>query len=162
MGKKFKSMKKPKAATKANLPTPAANSTLLEMAGFWPRLAAIVYESLLIGAIIFCVVAVASVAYVDTIKPGTLWLQALILAAPMVYFVLCWARSGQTLAMLPWRLLLSDKHGKRVSYGRGCARFFVATLLGFGVVGLLWQWFDRSGLALQDRITDTRVLRLPP
>ena len=133
----------------------------LELAGVWPRIMALVYESLIVAAILFLATAIAMLFTQKAIAAGTVWFELYLLAVLASYFCYCWRRSGQTVGMFAWRLLLSDLDGKRVDLATALARFLVATLLGFGVLGLLWALIDTERLALQDRLTKTRVLRLP-
>ena len=137
------------------------NEVALELAGVWPRIMALVYESLIVAAILFLATAIALVFTQKKIAPGTVWFDLYLLAVLASYFCYCWRRSGQTVGMFAWRLLLSDLGGKRVDFATALVRFLVATLLGFGVLGLLWALVDIDRVALQDRLTKTRVLRLP-
>lgn len=133
----------------------------LELAGVWPRIMALVYESLIVAAILFLATAMALLVTQKAIAPGTIWFELYLLAVLASYFCYCWMRSGQTVGMFAWRLLLSDLDGKRVNLATALARFLVSMLLGFGVLGLVWAIFDIDRVALQDRLTKTRVLRLP-
>lgn len=139
----------------------AKNEVALELAGVWPRIMALVYESLIVAAILFLATAIAMLFTQKAIAPGTIWFELYLLAVLASYFCYCWRRSGQTVGMFAWRLLLSDLAGKRVNLASALLRFFLATLLGFGVLGLLWALVDIDRVALQDRLTRTRVLRLP-
>lgn len=133
----------------------------LELAGIWPRLMSIVYESLIVAAILFLATAMVLLVLQKAVPAGTLWFELYLLAVLAGYFGYCWQRSGQTIGMFSWRLLLTDVHGRRVSWGRALLRFVVATILGLGVLGLFWMWIDTESLALQDRLSGTRVVRLP-
>ncbi len=133
----------------------------LELAGVWPRIMALVYEFLIVAAILFLATAMALLMTQKAIAPGTIWFELYLLAVLASYFCYCWMRSGQTVGMFAWRLLLSDLDGKRVNLATALARFLVSMLLGFGLLGLLWAVFDIDRVALQDRLTKTRVLRLP-
>ncbi len=137
------------------------NEVALELAGVWPRIMALIYESLIVAAILFLATALALLFTQKAIAPGTIWFELYLLVVLASYFCYCWMRSGQTVGMFAWRLLLSDLDGKRVSLATALARFLVSTLLGFGVLGLLWGLFDIDRIPLQDRLTKTRVLRLP-
>jgi len=137
------------------------NEVALELAGVWPRIMALVYESLIVAAILFLATAIAMLFTQKAIAPGTVWFELYLLTVLASYFCYCWLRSGQTVGMFAWRLLLCDLDGKRVSLATALVRFLVATLLGFGVLGLLWALVDIDRVALQDRLTRTRVLRLP-
>ena len=133
----------------------------LELAGVWPRIMALVYESLIVAAILFLATAIAMLFTQKAIAPGTVWFELYLLAVLASYFCYCWRRSGQTAGMFAWRLMLTDLNGKRVDLTTALLRFLIATLLGFGVLGLLWALVDIDRVALQDRLTKTRVLRLP-
>ena len=133
----------------------------LELAGVWPRIVALVYESMIVAAILFLATALAMLFTQKAIAPGTVWFELYLIAVLAGYFCYCWTRSGQTAAMFAWRLMLSDLAGKRVNLATALLRFLVATLLGFGILGLLWALVDIDRVALQDRLTKTRVLRLP-
>jgi uncharacterized RDD family membrane protein YckC len=133
----------------------------LELASFWPRLAAIIYESFIVMAILFGAAAIPVLALQRKIPPGTIWYEIYLFLALLAYFVYCWSRSGQTIGMSAWRLLLTDTVGKRVSAKRAVLRFFVSVPLLFGLLGILWQWLDPERIALHDRLSKTRVVRLP-
>lgn len=138
-----------------------AQAPALELAGIWPRLMSIVYESLIVAAILFLATAIVLVVLQKAVPAGTVWFELYLLAVLAGYFGYCWQRSGQTIGMFSWRLLLTDLHGRRVSWGRALLRFVLASALGLGVLGVLWMWIDTEGLALQDRLSGTRVVRLP-
>lgn len=133
----------------------------MALAGIWPRLMSIVYESLIVAAILFLATALVLLVLQKAVPAGTVWFEFYLLAVLAAYFGYCWQRSGQTIGMFSWRLLLTDQQGRRVSWARALLRFLVATALGLGVLGLLWMWLDTEGLALQDRLSGTRVVRLP-
>ena len=122
---------------------------------------ALVYESLIVAAILFLATAMAMLMTQKAIAPGTIWFELYLLAVLASYFCYCWMRSGQTVGMFAWRLMLTDLDGKRVNFTAALVRFLVSMLLGFGVLGLVWALLDIDRVALQDRLTRTRVLRLP-
>jgi uncharacterized RDD family membrane protein YckC len=133
----------------------------LDMAGIWPRLMASVYECLIIGAILFLATAAAMLVTQAAIPPGTVWFELYLLLVVGGYFCYCWTRSGQTVGMFAWRILLADLAGRRVSLTSAVLRYLISAMLGFGLLGLLWALVDVDRIALQDRLTKTRVLRLP-
>lgn len=162
------------------------------------RLASMVYESLLVVAILlvgsfvfFAVVAGLRVlsgapASVDAGPILRTFLQVFLVAVLGAYFVRCWMRGGQTLAMKAWRLRLVTAEGKRVPMGPAVLRYALALFaLGSGALalGLLWRrgdallaavalapaiadlaWalFDRDRQWLHDRIAGTRLVKLEP
>lgn len=76
-----------------------------------------------------------------------------------VYFVWCWLKSGQTLAMQTWQLKLVSQDGRLLSVRLAIARYVLASmsLMLFGL-GFLWAIFDRDRLFLHDRILKSRII----
>ena len=83
-------------------------------------------------------------------------LQVLIGLAFAAYFLWCWLRGGQTLAMKAWKIRLVE-----VTPARAIARFLLAALLVPTLVSILWTFFDRDGQFLHDRLAGTRLARAP-
>ena len=82
-------------------------------------------------------------------------LQALIALTLAGYFLWCWLRGGQTLAMKAWRIRLVG-----VTPRRALARFLLA--LALLPVSVLWALVDRDGQFLHDRLVGTRLIDVPP
>ena len=78
-------------------------------------------------------------------------LQAFILAVLAAYFLWCWLRGGQTLAMKAWRIRLVD-----VTPGKALLRFVLAVVLM--PVSIPWALFDRDRQFLHDRLAGTRLV----
>ncbi len=82
------------------------------------------------------------------------------------YFVWCWTRSGQTLAMQTWRLKLVQTHSVSahipINVSTAIIRYTFATmsLMLFGV-GFFWALFDRDRRYLHDRLLKTAIISLP-
>ena len=76
-----------------------------------------------------------------------------------VYFVWCWSRSGQTLAMKTWKLKLVNIDINLLSIQAAWLRYIAATaslmLLG---LGFLWAIVDRDKLYLHDRLLKNRII----
>jgi uncharacterized RDD family membrane protein YckC len=128
------------------------------------RLAAMVYELLLVTAVLFLAAFVFIPLAGDM---GVAWkrhaFQIYLLAVLFVYFSLFWMRSGQTLAMKTWRIRLVDRNGKPISLKQALLRFILA-FLGLGLFGLsiVWALFDRDRQFLHDRLAGTRLVRVTP
>lgn len=121
------------------------------------------YESILVFAILF----VAGVVYRALMgDPHSDFEQHLFFMYSWliigVYFVYCWVKSGQTLAMQTWRIQLLRLDGNPLSLGQAVRRYLIASfsLMFFGL-GFLWAIFDREGLYLHDRFTGSRLFELP-
>jgi uncharacterized RDD family membrane protein YckC len=142
-----------------NVPAPATPASLRL------RLAAAAYDLLpLIG--LWFVAAVLALAVtggtLDThTLAGKLLVQGFALALSAAYFVVSWARGGQTIGMRAWRLRLVDQEGGPVSWPRALLRFAVAlvSLAALGA-GFWWALFDAQGRTWHDMAARTRLLRI--
>lgn len=128
--------------------------------GFRRRLAAMVYESLLI----FAVLMIAGFAYIplfgSTEEPlRKAVFQLYLMVVLMIYFLVFWIHGGQTLAMKTWRIRLVDLNGARISLAQGMVRFSLAVLglTCFGL-GFLWALIDPEHQFLHDRLAKTRLI----
>ena len=127
------------------------------------RLAAMVYELLLVTAVVF-VASFIVLPFVGELKAA--WqrhfFQLWILLVLFVYFAAFWLRSGQTLAMKTWRFRLVNRDGGRISLRQAAGRFILALLgLMLGGTGFLWALFDRDRQFAHDRLMGTRLIRVP-
>lgn len=150
------------------------------------RIAAMVYEAVLLFGVVF-VVSFALLTVTGWTYPLTdvrRWaLQAFLFVAIGVYFVWCWSRSGQTLALKTWRLRVVGPHQAPPSLARAALRYVLAWHLfvpGLLVV-LLWPMpsavagvvllasfvlmltpalADSNRRLLHDRWTATRLIRV--
>jgi uncharacterized RDD family membrane protein YckC len=78
-------------------------------------------------------------------------LQVFILVVLAAYFLWCWLRGGQTLAMRAWRIRLVD-----VTPCKAVLRFLVA--LAVLPLSILWALVDRDRQFLHDRLAGTRLI----
>jgi uncharacterized RDD family membrane protein YckC len=127
------------------------------------RLASMLYESLLLFAVAFAATGIFLLASGAASAGGWLRhaLQVYLLAVFAAYFLWCWLRSGQTLAMKAWRIRLVYPGRARVPPLRALARFALAALLVPTVISILWALFDRERQFLHDRLAGTRLVLLP-
>lgn len=144
--------------------TPDTNAGLLR------RVLALAYDALLLLGVLFVyaiVVVILRNLFGDDAmeRPGiavqipTLIGMWLVCSA---YFVWCWHKGGQTLAMKSWRMRLETLSGAPLSWQQCWLRCVVAPLcLAAGGLGLLWVLVHPRNLALQDLLTGTRVRLLP-
>ncbi len=125
------------------------------------RLASMLYEFLGLFAIGFLA------TWLFQFAAGTLeiagWrrhlLQLLIVAMYAIYFVWCWLRGGQTLAMKTWRIRVVARNGHApLTPAAALARFVCALLLVPTLVGILWALVDRDRQFLHDRLAGSLLL----
>lgn len=131
------------------------------------RLAAAAYDLLpLLGLWFVAVVLALAVTggRLDThALAGKLLVQGFVLLLSAAYFVISWARGGQTIGMRAWRLRVVDADGGRPPWPRALLRFLVAlvSLAALGA-GFCWALIDARGRAWHDIAAGTQVLRFPP
>jgi len=140
-------------------------STIL--APLWRRLAALVYDLFpLIGlwmlTVFVCLFAAGR--HYDPAHPQwaqRLGLQLALFIVTAGYFVISWARIGQTIGMRAWRLKLVRENGDRLGALLALARFLLALLsLAVAGIGFWWALFDARKRTLHDRVCGTAMLRL--
>jgi uncharacterized RDD family membrane protein YckC len=149
------------------------------------RLAVMTYEGTLLFGVTFAVAfaLLSALGWTYPLSPSRrVVLQAALFATIGIYFVWCWTRSGQTLALKTWKLRVAGTDGSRVSTQRAIARYVLswhlfvpgliviaidrpgpvaslaALTLSFGLL-LLPALRDPQRRLLHDRWTQTRVLR---
>ena len=138
-------------------------------AGFGRRFAALIYDALLLAAIllIFTTASVMLLARRAIVPESAgVWAyvyRVTLLAIIIVYYVINWTRSGQTLGMRAWRLRAVDAQGRRMSVQRALLRYFFGMLAWTpAALGVLWLYWDPEHLAIHDRLSGTRVVHLKP
>ncbi|MEA3640924.1 MAG: RDD family protein [Lamprobacter sp.] len=131
------------------------------------RLAAILYDLLLIASVLF------AAAFVYTLLVQGLLgadltrglagfvFQLYLVAVILGYYLYFWSAGRQTLAMRTWRLLILREDGAPLSSLEALRRigFALLTLAPAGL-GLWWMLFDRDQLTWYDRLAGTRTLLL--
>lgn len=136
----------------------------MQNTGLLRRLAAILYDALLVTALLF----LATIPFVaarggEPVEIGDNLLYRAVLAFVVyAFFVGFWSRSGRTLGMQSWGLQLQTADDKVPGFGEASIRFFAA-LLSWAPAGLgfLWQLWDKDKLAWHDRISGTRLVYYP-
>jgi uncharacterized RDD family membrane protein YckC len=128
------------------------------------RLAAMVYDGLLLFAVLF--VATAALTPVTGGGPVSAGLQPLyrlyLLAVGFGFFGWFWTHGGQTLGMRAWRLRVVGADGRPPGWGTALLRFFGAGASAAALgLGYLWALVDRRNRCWHDMLSRTVVVRLP-
>jgi uncharacterized RDD family membrane protein YckC len=136
----------------------------MENTGLLRRLAAIIYDTLLLFAILMLVgTPFVIVRGGEAVPPLTdLFFRLTIAATIYLFFVVYWTRSGRTLGMQSWGLQLETPAGGKPTLASASVRFFAA-ILSWAPAGLgfLWQLWDKDNLTWHDRISGTRLVYYP-
>jgi uncharacterized RDD family membrane protein YckC len=123
--------------------------------GLARRLASLLYDAVLLVAVAFF--AASAFYFASGGAPLEGWLlrahQLFLAAVFAAYFLWCWLRGGQTLAMKTWRVRVVG-----VSPGKALLRFLFALVLVPTGASILWALFDRDGQFLHDRLAGTRLV----
>jgi uncharacterized RDD family membrane protein YckC len=135
-------------------------------AGFGRRFAALIYDGFLLAALLMIYTGVVLIFTRRAVLPETYgaWVylyRAGLIAVIAAYYVLNWIRSGQTLGMRAWHLRAVSDAGSTLNATSALLRF----LCGFlawppAALGVLWLYVDPDHLAIHDRLSGTRVVRL--
>jgi uncharacterized RDD family membrane protein YckC len=151
-------------------------SETLPTAGVIRRLAAMVYDSLLVFGVLFTATlptvflqpaqdaAIANEQVVNEL-PNLVdgWpFQLYLLAVYGGFFCWFWMKNGQTLGMQAWRLRIENDKGQTIAFHQCLLRLLGAVisclLLG---AGYWWIWIDKQQLSWHDRLSKSRVVVLP-
>jgi len=132
--------------------------------GLLRRLAAIIYDALLVTALLFlATIPFIAVRGGEPVEVGDNLLYRGVLAIVVyAFFVGFWTRSGRTLGMQSWGLQLQTADDRIPGFGAASIRFFAALLSWVPAgLGFLWQLWDKDKLAWHDRISGTRLVYYP-
>ena len=137
-------------------------------AGVLRRFGAMLYDLLLVIALLFIVTALfLSFTGGEAITPDRsvaverIYQSALLLVV-VLFFCVFWTWRGQTVGMVAWRLRVERSDGTLLTWRDALLRLGGAcvSLAALGL-GYFWIWIDRDRLAWHDRWSDTRVIVTP-
>jgi uncharacterized RDD family membrane protein YckC len=136
-------------------------------AGFGRRFAALLYDSVLLAALLVALTSGAVfLNHRTAVEPSsagawTYVYRAALLATIAGYYLVNWTRSGQTLGMRAWHLRAVTDTGKPLGFKAAALRFVLGVLAWApAALGVLWLYADPEHLALHDRLSKTRVVQL--
>lgn len=130
-------------------------------AGLARRLAAILYDAILLGAI-FMLFGFVGVSITNG-EANEHWLfKLLIWIVPFLFYGYFWRRGGQTLGMLAWRIRVQTPQGQPINAKQTLLRL-VGGLASWGCLGLgyLWLFFDKEKRTWPDLLSGTQVVVIP-
>ena len=136
-------------------------------AGFGRRVAALLYDSVLLAALL--VIFTSGAVFLNhrhAVERETAGAWVYLYRAGLIgviagYYLLNWTRSGQTLGMRAWHLRAVTPAGKPLTWKEAALRCVFGVLAWApAALGVLWLYFDSEHLALHDRLSKTRVVHL--
>ena len=132
------------------------------MARLGRRLLSMIYESLLLLAVLFVASFIFHLIFRDTtspfFKPAYQFYLLLVMGT---YFIWFWTHGGQTLAMQTWKLRVTTAAGEGINLQQAIRRYLFA-VVGISLFGsgILWALFDRDHQFLHDRLAGTRIVNI--
>ncbi len=123
------------------------------------QLAAILYDSFLIFAVLFLAGAIALLFNHGEAIESNLWFSLYLLMTAFTFYAWFWKKSGQTLGMRVWKIRIVTESGSNPGWGLGYLRllFALLSLLCFGL-GYLWRLF--TPYTWHDRLSHTRIINI--
>lgn len=140
----------------------AAQPDLHPSAGLVRRLAALLYDWILLAAVLFTATGVVLLFRGgEALPPHSAWYSAYLVATGLFFFGWFWTHGGQTLGMRAWKLKLMAEGGAAISWRQALIRGLVALpaalLLG---IGYGWMLLDPKRRCWQDIASSSRIYDL--
>ncbi len=154
---------------KANTTLTHAQRDSLPNAGFGRRIGAMIYDTLLVIALVMSLLLIAVALSNGAIDSA--YSQPLTIVASYAFFAFFWLRNRQTLGMLAWQLEIQPNsvagpNGDPVIPPLTVTMItlrFVGACAGAIALGLgyLWMLFDAQNRSWSDLLSGTRIVRVP-
>lgn len=134
---------------------------------FLRRMAAVLYDGLLLAALLFVAAALATfviqLGLGQELNPKSLIYRFYLLGVTFGFFAWFWIRGGQTLGMRAWRLKVLRNDGRPLTLRDALLRYLAAILSWTALgAGFLWILVDKEKLAWHDRLSGTRLVLIAP
>lgn len=126
-------------------------------ASVFRRVAAFLYDCLLLLAVFFIFTAIALVFNNGDAIEHLLY-KLLLIPVAWSFFAWFWMNGGQTLGMRAWRIKLVNHDNTKIKLGTTVKRFLFGAVL-FGIT-LLSAMLNKQKIALHDKLSATRVIVL--
>jgi uncharacterized RDD family membrane protein YckC len=133
----------------------------VKLAGLPIRFLAMVYEAVLLAALLLVATALFLAVAGDSSRPPLrIALQLYLVLIAGIYLVWSWTGGRRTLAMRTWRIRLVNRDGGVPSLRTALVRYVCAVAgIAACAAGLLWPVIDPEHQFLHDRIAGTRLVR---
>jgi len=128
-------------------------------AGLVKRLAVILYDGLLLIAVLFLATLILLPFQENNLfQPNSWQYSVYLLIVSFFFYAWFWTKSGQTLGLLAWKLQVADENGGNISWQQALIRFTVA-IFSWGIFGLgfIWVLFNKDRLTWHDIASHSRL-----
>ena len=136
----------------------------MQSAGFLKRILALVYDSLLIAAIVLVLSLLLVLVNGGYPESGSFvsFIQFFILVftGPIFYSYFWIVNKGQTTGMQAWKIKLVTMDETELNIKKTMLRCLISTI-SFAFIGLgyLWILYDKEDLSWSDKLTKTKVIK---
>ncbi|MEW4983197.1 MAG: RDD family protein [Cycloclasticus sp.] len=123
------------------------------------RLAVIVYDLLLLIAVLFLATLVLLPFQDENLfQPNSWQYSVYLLVVSFLFYGWFWTKSGQTLGLVAWKLQVADEDGRNINWQQALVRFIVA-IFSWGIFGLgiLWILVNKDRLTWHDIASNSRL-----
>lgn len=120
------------------------------------QLAAMLYDGMLIFAVLFFATALAIVFNQGEAIESSPWLSLYLLLTLFTFYAWFWTRSGQTLGMRVWKIRIVAESGGNPGWGN-CYLRLVFALLSIACLGLGYWWRIFKPYTWHDRLSMTSI-----
>lgn len=143
-------------------PTPVNGSRTSQSCGLLRRLAIILYDSVVVIALLMLATLVALLAGFQGGKALTdPFFTLYLFIVWFVYLAWCWRKGGMTLGMRAWRVRIEDENGDCPGWKHCSIRFAVSLLsAALAGAGFFWSLVDAEKRCWHDIASATRLVRL--
>lgn len=152
----------------ADSPADTTTDSHAAAAGLPRRLAALLYDALLLLALLMIVTAcflpfTGGEAVTWKRSPALeVVYQAVLIGVVLVFYGVFWTRQGHTLGMASWRLRVERLDGSLLTWRDTVVRLAAAVLSSLPAgLGWIWCLFDRDSRTWHDMLSRTRVVVVP-
>ena len=121
------------------------------------QLAAMVYDSLLIFAVLFFVSAIAIMFNQGEAIESSPWFSLYLLLALFTFYAWFWNKSGQTLGMRVWKIRIISEAGGNPGWSV-CYLRLISALLSILCFGLGYWWRLFKPYTWHDRLSKTSII----
>ncbi len=134
----------------------------LPSASLFRRLAALLYDGILLIAVLFIATAIVlPFSQGEAMRPQNPFYTSYLFIICFLFFAWFWMHGGQTLGMRSWRLRLERIDGEPITLWHVLLRYLSAipSLLLLGI-GFFWMLFNKDKLTWHDQFSETRIVQL--
>ena len=131
----------------------------LDNIGLLRRLGAILYDLILLCAILLIASLPWVISDIRQGQPGYIYYVIFIYALIPLYYIGFWVHGGQTLGMKTWKIRVVDLDGHPIGWGKSSLRM-VCAILSTGVCGFgfIYALFDYRNRTWHDILSKSRLV----